>query len=70
MSAITQETIDMMEILPESEQTLINEFVKRIVLAWDSDFTKVTPTEMEDIIQAEKDYAAGEVISHEDINWN
>ena len=29
-------------MLPEQEQKLVNALIKRMVLAWDSDFTKLT----------------------------
>ena len=70
MSALTKETIDMMEMLPESEQSLINEFVKRVVLAWDPDYTKVTPREAADMKRAEEEFVRGETVSHEDIDWD
>lgn len=43
-----------MEILPESEQFFALEFIKKLVLAWDLDFTKLTPSEREEPEQAEK----------------
>ena len=45
MSPIMQDSINMIEMLPESEQAFVNEMLKRIVKAWDPDFTKVTPNE-------------------------
>ncbi len=44
----------------------MNEFVKRLVLAWDSDFTKVTVAEAEQIERAKQ----GEFINASDIDWN
>ena len=49
MSPVTKEITTMLDMLPESEQELAYEFIKRLVLAWDSDFTKVTETEREQI---------------------
>lgn len=45
MSGAVKEAIGLMEVLPESEQNFALEFIKKLVLAWDPDFTKVTPTE-------------------------
>lgn len=70
MSPIAKETINMIELLPETEQVLINEMVKRIFIAWDSDYTKVTPVEAEALEQAEKEIESGEIVSHNSINWN
>ena len=36
----------MLEMLPETEQDFALEFVKRLVLAWDPDYTKLTPSEL------------------------
>ena len=48
----------------------INEFVKRVVLAWDPDYTKATPREAADMALAEEEFAKGDTVSHEDIDWD
>lgn len=70
MSAVTNELIDLMEILQENEQYFALEFVKRLVLAWDPDFTKLTPAEKAELEKAQKEIENGDTISHEAINWN
>ena len=45
MTAIAMDIAKMVEMLPESEQRLAHEVLKRLVLAWDPDFEKVTPEE-------------------------
>lgn len=70
MSAATKEAINLMEILPESDQNLALEFIKKLVLAWDPDYTKVTPAERKALEEAEKDVAENGTISHDDINWD
>ncbi len=45
MSETIKQTINMLEMLPDQEQNLALEIVKRLVLAWDPDFTKLTPEE-------------------------
>ncbi len=70
MSAVSKQIIDMIDMLPESEQELAFEMIKRIVLAWDSDFTKLTPLERERLTQSEKEIANDETDSHSDIDWN
>ncbi|WP_088188877.1 hypothetical protein [Desulfosporosinus sp. FKA] len=70
MSAVSKQIIDMLDMLPESEQELAFEMIKRMVLAWDSDFTKLTPLERERLTQSEKEIAKGEIVSHSDIDWN
>jgi len=69
MSSVTKQIIDMLDMLPESEQQLACEVLKRLVLAWDPDYTKITPVEALRIAQAKKEIEEGETISHNDINW-
>lgn len=70
MSAATKEAINLMEILPESDQNFALEFIKKLVLAWDPDYTKVTPAERKALEEAKKDIAENGTISHDDINWD
>lgn len=58
----------MLEMLPETEQDFALEFVKRLVLAWDPDYTKLTPSELERLEEAEH----GEYININinDIDWD
>ena len=70
MSTTTKQVIDFMEILPESEQNFALEFIRKLVLAWDPDFTKVTPLERAEIEQAAKEIENGETVLHDAINWD
>ncbi len=67
MSTATREIVDLMEILPESEQNFALEFVKKLVLAWDPDFTKLTPAERKELDEAMADR---ETIPHDAIDWD
>ena len=66
MSPMTKQITDMVDMLPEQEQSLAFEFIKRLVLAWDPDFTKVTSEERRQIDLAEK----SGFISADDIDWD
>jgi len=66
MSTKTTQIADMIEMLPEDEQNFAYEFVKRLVLAWDPDFTKLTPAERKRLEEAEN----GEYVDEDDINWS
>jgi len=66
MSSITAEAARLMEVLPEADKAFVYEFIKKMVLAWDPDFTKVTEEEAERIDAAEK---SGYIDSSE-IDWN
>lgn len=67
MSSTAMEISKMVDMLPEEEQNLAYEFVKRIVRAWDPDFTKVTPDEAKAIERAEQEFKNGEVYSHDEV---
>jgi hypothetical protein len=60
----------MLDMLPESEQQLAFELIKRMVLAWDSDFTKLTSAERERLMKAEEEINNNETVKHLDIDWN
>lgn len=67
MSATVKEAITLLEILPEHEQDFALEFIKKLVIAWDPDFTKLTPTEKKSLEEA---LADPETIPHDAINWD
>lgn len=66
MSSVAMNIARMVDMLPESDQLFAQEFVKKLVLAWDPDFTKVTPEERAMIEAAEK----SGFIPEEEIDWN
>lgn len=70
MSTTTQKAIELMEILPENEQNFALEFIKKLVLAWDPDFTKLTISEKAGLEEAVREIENGDIIAHEDINWD
>ena len=70
MSTKAIEISKMVDILPADEQELAYEFIKRIVLAWDPDFTKSTPAEQRMMEEAEAGLERGEYYTHDQINWD
>ena len=56
-------------MLPESEQELASQLIKRLVLAWDPDFTKLTPEEQKQLEAAEQRIDNGEYLKDSDIAW-
>ena len=66
MSEIAIDTAKMIDILPEDDQKFAYEFVKKLVLAWDPDFTKVTADEAKCIRAAEE----SGFISEDEIDWD
>ena len=65
MSNIAIEAARLMDALPEADKAFAYEFIKKLVLAWDPDFTKVTAEEAKKIAEAEN---SGYVDSDE-IDW-
>ena len=53
MTKTIEQTVSMLEMLPAQEQNFALEFVKRLVLAWDPDYTKLTPSERTKLEKAE-----------------
>ena len=70
MTALAKQVAEMMDMLPEEEQKFAAEMMRKLVIAWDPDFTKLTPQEEEELKQAREEYARGEYVRHEDIDWD
>lgn len=65
MSPIKKQLIDMIDCLPEQEQTLLFEIAKRFVTD-----DVATEDDISAIQAARKEYAKGETVSHNAINWD
>lgn len=70
MSIMAQNVAQLLDMLPEQDQILAFELIKKLVIAWDPDFTKATPAEMQAMKIAEQEIANGETVNHNAINWN
>ncbi len=46
------------------------DIIKKLVVAWDPDYTKVTPSERKELEDAERDMIENGTVSHEAINWD
>ncbi len=65
MSNIALEAARLMDALPESDKRFAYEFIKKLILAWDPDFTKVTPEEAEMLKHAEN----SGFVDEKEIDW-
>lgn len=65
MSDKVMQAAKLMDLLPEADQDFAYEFIKKLVLAWDPDYTKVTPQEAKDIADAE----SSGFVDEDDIDW-
>lgn len=66
MSNMVMEAARLMDMLPESDQNFAFEFIKKLVLAWDPDYTKMTPEEMSRVEAAEN----SGFVNDSDIDWS
>lgn len=66
MPPMSQQIAKMVELLPENDQLLAFELVKKLVLAWDPDFTKLTDDEEKELEES----MSGEYVDINDIDWN
>ena len=66
MSNIAMDAARLLDMLPDEDKNFAYEFIKKLVLAWDPDFTKVTPEEASRIEAAEK----SGFLDDKDIDWS
>ena len=45
------------------------QFIKKLVLAWDPDYTKLTREEAQQLDNSLREMANGEYVSHDDMDW-
>lgn len=65
MSDIAIKAAKLIDVLPEADKEFAYEFIKKLVLAWDPDFTKVTDEERKLIERAEN----SGFVDEKDIDW-
>ncbi len=70
MSNNTKQLINLFEILPENDQVMLLELTKKMLLAYDPDYTKLLPNEKQELDNALMDFKCGKNISTgESIDW-
>ena len=69
MTANEQEMIRLYNFLPDVDKDFALTFMKKLVLAWDPDFTKLTPMERADLEESRADFENGMAVQMEDIDW-
>lgn len=65
--SVTQQISLIVEKMPERNQVLLLEFLKSLVIADDD---VLTDEDIADIEQARAEFAQGEYVRHEDIDWD
>ena len=66
MSETVMNAARIMNLLPAADQEFAYEFIKKLLLAWDPDFTKLTAEEEKALFAAEQD----EFLDESEIDWN
>ena len=67
MSTMIDNIIEIMNVLPIEDQELLYCMAKKLIKAWDPDFTKLTPLEANELNQIIED---DDFVSENDIDWN
>lgn len=60
------QTAELLNVLPDQDISMVNTLIKKLILAWDPDFTKLTPEERKKVEEADAEFKKGEYISEED----
>lgn len=66
MSTLTTKTIEIMNMLPVEDQELLYNIAKKLVRAWDPDFTKLTPSEEKELKNSIEEISNGDFVSEND----
>ena len=69
LKATTLQTAELLDILPDEDVSIVNALIKKLVIAWDPDFTKVTAKEREQLEKSDLEMRNGNYISEEDF-WS
>lgn len=69
MKATTLETAELLDILPDEDAILVNALVKKLVIAWDPDFTKVTTREKALLEKNDSEMKNGNFVSESEV-WS
>lgn len=55
MDDLTKKGVEYLDILPQKEKSEAVELLKKLVIAWDPDFTKLTEQERQELEEAKED---------------
>ncbi len=66
MSELAMQAARLMNMLPEADQSFAFEFIKKLVKAWDPDYTKLT---LDEVVHLETAEQSG-FVNAEDIDWS
>lgn len=66
LKAATLHTAELLDILPDEDVSMVNALVKKLIIAWDPNFTKLTAREREILETSDLEMKNGDFISEED----
>lgn len=67
LKATTLQTAELLDILPDEDVLLVNALIKKLIIAWDPDFTKVTEKERELLEKSESEMKNGIFVSEKEL---
>ena len=67
LKAESLQTAELLDMLPEEDVSVVKALIKRLIIAWDSDFVKVTPKERERIEKSEEEMKNGDYVTEEEV---
>lgn len=65
----TIQTAELLDILPDEDISMVKKLIKKLIIAWDPNFTKVTEREKEILEKSDSEMKNGDFISEEDF-WS
>ena len=66
LKATTLQVAELLDILPDEDVSMVKTLIKKLIIAWDPNFTKVTAKERELLEKTDIEMENGEYISEED----
>lgn len=66
LKATSLKTAELLDILPDEDIAKVNALIKKLVIEWDPDFTKVTAKEREVLEKSNSEMEKGDFVSEED----
>ena len=69
LKAKTLQTAELLDVLQDEDILLVNALIKKLIIAWDPDFTKVTARERELLEKNDFEMKNGDFVSEEDF-WS
>lgn len=70
MGISREQFIDYVDALPAGDRAAVYHLVQRLIVAWDSDYTRLTPQEEKRHEKGKRQIENGEFFAHDEIDWD